>query len=242
MRNLLVIMLATVLLAGGAASAQSRLPAPRNRPSTTATTNLTIPLAGGALGTIPGLGRVPGTIPTPISGAGGAIPGTIGSGTSIGVLGSIPDTMGTAATVAMAPVGAITTCGAAPGLVLDASSANPFSGALSAPPPPGATLPANPSFGSSLASGSCNPTTATQDAVEALGIATVIAPIPGLATITTPTYSDATLPIATTQAGASGQSPSIVVPTPPIASPCAVPTAVDPTMTAPPTMPTTPGC
>jgi hypothetical protein len=42
----------------------------------------------------------------------------------------------------------------------------------------------------------------------------VASPIPGLATITGPLFSDATIPSAATEAGGAGLSPEIVVPTP----------------------------
>jgi hypothetical protein len=59
----------------------------------------------------------------------------------------------------------------------------------------------------------CNPTAAALDATEALGN-NVASPIPGLATITGPAFSDATIPSAATEAGGAGMSPEIVVPTP----------------------------
>jgi hypothetical protein len=42
----------------------------------------------------------------------------------------------------------------------------------------------------------------------------VTSSIPGLANITGPAFSDATIPSAATEAGAAGLSPEIVVPTP----------------------------
>jgi hypothetical protein len=42
----------------------------------------------------------------------------------------------------------------------------------------------------------------------------VASPIPGLATITGPAFSDATISSAATEAGGAGLSPEIVVPTP----------------------------
>jgi hypothetical protein len=47
-----------------------------------------------------------------------------------------------------------------------------------------------------------------------LGNSVTIAPIPGLATITAPAFSDATIPSAATEAGGESLSPEIIVPTP----------------------------
>jgi hypothetical protein len=231
MRNFLLITLALAMLDGSAGLAQPRRAAsPRNQPASAMAAGVTVPLTPGVLGAMPGFGGpVPGTIPTPIAGALGTIPGMIGTG----------------ATVAAGPIGAITTCARATGFALDASSATAISGALATPPLPGATVPPSPSFGSSIANGGCNPANATQNALEALGVAAVIAPIPGLATITAPTYSDATVPSAMTEAGGSGLSPLIVVPSPLVVSPCGTTTLMmggmtvpttDPTMTAPTTL------
>jgi hypothetical protein len=144
-------------------------------------------------------------------------PGTI----QAPALGTIRIAPGTPAIVAPGAVGAIAICGAAPGFSLDASIALPLSGALATPPLPGATVPPNPSFNPSIASGACNPAIGAQNIVEALGIAAVVAPIPGLATIEASTYADATVPTAMTEAGATGMSPLIVVPSPPVlSSPC----------------------
>ena len=227
MRNLLLITLALAMLDGSEGLAQPRrATAPRNQPASAMAAGVTVPLTPGVLGAMPGLGSpVPGTIPRPVAGA----------------LGTIPAMIGTGATVAAGPIGAITTCAAATGFALDASSAIAISGALATPPLPGATIPLNPSFGSSLANGGCNPANATQNALEALGVAAVIAPIPGLATASTPTYSDATVPLAMTEAGGIGLSPLIVVPSPLVVSPCGTTTMMtsgttvpttDPTMTA----------
>jgi hypothetical protein len=230
MRNLILMTSILVLLGCSPSLAQQmRVPTPRNPAATgMAAIGLSMPSPTGVVGgTRPALGSpVPGTIPTPTAG-----------------LGSIPPMTGTAATIARGPMGAITTCAAAPGFTLDASTAL-ISGALATPPLPGATIPPNPAFGSSLATGSCNPATGTQDALEAFGVAAVVAPIPGLATISGPTYGDATVPMAMTEAGAPGLSPLIDVPSP---SPCGPTTMMtttvpmtDPTMAPSLTMPTTP--
>jgi hypothetical protein len=201
MRNLTLITLLVVLVGGSPSLAQqTRALSSRAQPAPSiAAPGISLPSVGGVPRTMPALGaRVPGTIPTP----------------GAGVLGAIQGMPPTGASVAGAPVGSITTCTGAPAFSLDATSVMPFSGALATPPPPGATAPPNPAFGSSLAIGGCNPATATQDAIEALGAAATVAPTPGLATIDGPTYGDATVPATATQAGGGGLSPLIVVPSP----------------------------
>jgi hypothetical protein len=86
-------------------------------------------------------------------------------------------------------------------------------GTLSPQLPPGATPSAISSFGTSIMTGACNPAAAALEATEASGNS-IASPIPGLATITGPAFSDATIPSAATEAGGAGLSPEIVVPTP----------------------------
>lgn len=144
-----------------------------------------------------------------------AIP-TVGPGNALGAiqfnlgaLGPIPGyTMGTIMTCPTTGIAAVS-----PSTTLDASNAVGATGTLSPQLPPGATASAIPSFGTSIMTGACNPTAATLDATEALGNS-VASPIPGLATITGPAFSDATIPSAATEAGGAGMSPEIVVPTP----------------------------
>ena len=137
---------------------------------------------------------VPGTIPTP-----GASPERAGHD---------PVHDGNLGQISGGAMGTITTCpttgiAAAPSTAFDASSAVAMTGALSPQPLPGATIPPASSFGTSIMTGTCNPTTSAQNTIEALGNASMVAPIPGLATITGPTYSDATIPSTATEAGGS---------------------------------------
>lgn len=224
MRNLLLTLLAILLLGSSAGSAQPlRTGAPRNPQTSAIGTRPALPSSVTSPVMLPVPGSVaPGTIPTPI----------------VGVLGALSPMPGTAAAIAGGALGSVTTCAGAPSFSLDASSASPFNGALTTPPLPGATVPPNPSFGSSIASGGCNPVTGAQDALEALGVTTLIAPIPGLATVTTPTYTDATVPTTITEAGPSGFSPLIVVPSIMPVSPCTT-TIVPPTTPFPSIIPTT---
>jgi hypothetical protein len=128
---------------------------------------------------------------------------------NLGALGPIPDsTMG-----AIITCPTIGTSAAMPSTTLDASNAVATTGTPPPQLPPGATPPAIPSFGTSVMTGVCNPTAAAVDATEASGDS-VASPIPGLATITGPAFSDATIPSAATEAGGAGMSPEIVVPTP----------------------------
>jgi len=167
---------------------------------------------------------VPGTIPTP-----GASP-----------LGAIQLVPGTAAAISPGAAGSIAACStgigaAAPSAVIDASNAVAMTGAMSTPALPGATVP-NSSFGTSIMTGACNPATITQNIAEFFNN-TAVAPIPGLATITGPAFSDSTIPSAATEAGGSGQSPQIIVPTPNVASasPCAGNITISPTVITDPT-------
>ena len=128
---------------------------------------------------------------------------------NLGALGPIPgSTMGSI--IACPTIG---TSAALPSTTLDASNAVGATGTLSPQPPPGATPSAIPSFGTSVVTGACNPTAAALNATEASGDS-VASPIPGLATITGPEYGDATIPSAAIEAGGTGQSPEIVLPTP----------------------------
>jgi hypothetical protein len=150
---------------------------------------------------------VPGTIPTVGPGRGNAL-GTIqlNPGASPSLPGSAMGTIMTCPTTGVAA--------AAPSTIFDASSGVGDTGVMPAQPLPGASPLAISSLGTSVTSGTCNSAGSTQAAVEALGSATTIAPIPGLATITGATYSDATIPTAATEAGGAGLSPLIVVPAP----------------------------
>jgi hypothetical protein len=139
-------------------------------------------------------------------------------------LGAIQTMVGTPASIARNAVGTITDCpltgAAASNTPFNATFADPLTGALPTQPLPGATLPTAYAFGSSIATGNCDPTASTTATLEALG-ASVSVPLPGPATITGTTYSDATIPPTATEAGSAGLSPLIVVPTPvnPSASP-----------------------
>src|SRR5262245_47437496 len=114
MRKFLSVTLALVLLGCNASLAQ-QMGSPRNRPTSgmpnsgmaasgVTAQGVSAPSTTGVLGImpVPGLGA-PGTIPT--------------------ALGTIPPMTGTAATIAGGSIGSITTCAAAPGFSLDASSA-----------------------------------------------------------------------------------------------------------------------
>jgi hypothetical protein len=167
---------------------------------------------------------VPGTIPTPGASA----------------LGTIPLVPGTAATISAGAAGAITACastglGALAPSAIDASNAVGMTGLLSPQPLPGATAPVS-SFGTSIMTGACNPAAITQNTSEFFNN-TAVVPTPGLATITGSTFSDATIPIGATEAGSSGQSPQVIVPTPniPSASPCVGNTTIAPTVITDPT-------
>ena len=196
MRSLTLVTAALVLCFSSAAFAQVRPPA-RNAP----TMRMTSP-------SMPSPITVPGTIPAPGSGA---------------ALGAIPPMIGTPATIARGTIGTITACqtsSAASSTPFNATFADPLSGALPTQPLPGATLPPAYAFGSSVATGACDPSASTTAIIEALG-ASVQVNLPGPASITASTYSDATIPPTATEVGAAGLSPIIVVPTPlnPSASP-----------------------
>jgi hypothetical protein len=168
------------------------------------------------------------------------VPGTIRT-PGASTLGTIQLVPGTAAALSAGGIGSITTCSTtglgapAPSTAINPSNAVAMTGALSAQPLPGATVP-NSSFGASIMTGACNPATITQNTAEFFNN-TAVAPIPGLATITGPTFSDATIPSAATETGGSGQSPQIIVPTPniPSASPCVGNTTIAPTVITDPT-------
>jgi len=134
-------------------------------------------------------------------------------------LGTIQFNLGALGPIPGGPIGTITTCptigtaAAMPSTTLDAGNAVGTTGMLSPQLPPGATPSAISSFGTSVMTGACDPTAAAVEATEASGNS-VASPIPGLATITGPAFSDATIPSAATEAGAAGLSPEIVVPTP----------------------------
>ena len=208
MRSLVLMTAAMVLIGCSSTLAQQvRTTSTRNAPAsgitspTTATTlSATVTTSLAARTT----SSVPGTIPTP-----GASP-----------LGAIQFMLGTPATISGGAMGTIMTCpttgiaAAAPSTTVDASSADPTTGMLAPQLPPGATAPAISSFGTSVTTGACNAAARTREATEALGNSVTIAPIPGLATITGPAFSDATIPSAATEAGGESLSPQIIVPTP----------------------------
>jgi hypothetical protein len=218
MRSLIVMTAALVLFGCSSTLAQqARSTSTRNAPTSGTTSS-----PAGA--TAPPV-SVPGTIRTP----------------STSTLGTIQLVPGTAAALSAGGMGSITTCattgiGASPpSTAIDPSNAVAMTGAMSSQPLPGATTP-NYSFGTSIMTGACNPATITQNTSEFFNN-TAVAPIPGLATITGPTFSDATIPSAATEAGGSGQSPQIIVPTPnvPSASPCVGNTTIAPTVITDPT-------
>jgi hypothetical protein len=213
MRSLIFMTAALVLFGCGSTLAQQRSTSTRNAPASGTTSSAAGPTAPPV--------SVPGTIPTP-----GASP-----------LGAIQLVPGTAAAISAGAAGSITTCSsaAAPSAIIDASNAVAMTGAMSTPALPGATVP-NSSFGTSITTGACNPATITQKIAEFFNN-TAVVPIPGLATITGPTFSDATIPTAATEAGGSGESPQIIGPTPdvPSASPCIGNTTIAPTVLTDPT-------
>jgi hypothetical protein len=187
----LILMTATLLVFGCSSTfAQVRSTSPRNAPAI----NMTSPL--GLRATIPSVGASPGT-----------------------ALGTIQLNLGALAPTSGGTLGTITTCpttGIAPAIpstTLDASNAVGATGLLPPQLPPGATPSAASPFGTSIVTGACNPTAAAVDSTEALGNS-VAAPIPGLATITGPAFSDATIPSAATEVGGAGLSPLIIAPTP----------------------------
>jgi hypothetical protein len=209
MRSLILLTAAVVMLGCNPSFAQqvgsARM---RNAPGTMSSTATTLPTMSRpapALGTIPLLSARPGS---PL----GAFQS--GAGTSASIA---PGAIGTVTTCAAAGSGATTSSG-----IIDASSAVGISGALATPVLPGATVPANLAFAPSIGNGTCNPAASTQNLTEFFNN-TEVAPIPGLATITAGSYSDATIPSAATEAGASGLSPEIIVPS---VSPCVGTTTV----------------
>lgn len=199
MRSVALITAVLVLCASSSAFAQIRQPA-RNAPTARTTSPaMTSPMT--APGTIPATGGSPGA-----------------------ALGAIQPMIGTSATIARGAIGTVTDCPttgtAASSTPFNATFADPLTGALPTQPLPGATLPPAYAFGSSISTGACDPTASATATLEALG-ASVSVTLPGPATITGSTYSDATIPPTATEAGAAGLSPLIVVPTPinPSASP-----------------------
>jgi hypothetical protein len=140
------------------------------------------------------------------------------AGRSAAALGTI--NTGLLGTVAGRRLGAVVACptsSATAAVPFSGATADPFTGAGPTPFPPGLTLPAAPAFGASALSGGCDPNATTNTILEDLGTNTSVT-LPGLATITGSTYSDATAPAAQTQVGADGQSPQILVPAPTIPS------------------------
>jgi hypothetical protein len=128
---------------------------------------------------------------------------------NLGALGPIPGS--TIGTIMICPTTGI--AAAMPSTTLDASNAVGATGMVSPQLPPGATPSAISTFGTSIMTAACNPAAAILDATEASGNS-LASPIPGLATITGPAFSDATISSAATEAGGAGLSPEIVVPTP----------------------------
>jgi hypothetical protein len=201
MRSLVLMTAAAIVLFGGSSTfAQGGSTSTRNAPAMR-TTPPGIPTTSPA--------AVRGTIPT-----GGASPGAVLGTINTGTLGQISGST----------IGTITACpmteAAAPTTTFDASSADPINGALPPQLLPGATVPPASSFGASIMTGTCDPTASARAAIEALGSSVVVS-IPGLATITGSTYSDATIPSTATEAGGAALSPLIIIPTPvnPSASP-----------------------
>ena len=185
----LTLMIATIMLFNASSSfAQVGSTAPRNASAI----NMTLPMSTRSV--IPPIGA---TVATP--------------------LGAIQFNLGVLGPNSGSPIGTITTCSttgiAVPSTTLDASNSVGATGMLPPQLPPGASPSAVSSFGTSVMTGGCNPTAAALEATESLG-SSVASPIPGLATITGPAFSDATIPSAATEAGGAGLSPEIVVPTP----------------------------
>ena len=190
MRSLIFITTTIVLSGCSLAFAQVGSTSPRGAPviSMTSPTNLRSANPTGGAGPISALGAIQ---------------------LNLGVLGAIPgSTIGTIVTCPTIGIAA-----AMPRTTLDASNAVGATGMLSPQIPPGATPSATSSFGTSIMTGACDPAAAALDASEASGNS-VASPVPGLATITGPSFSDATIPSAATEAGGAGLSPEIVVPTP----------------------------
>jgi hypothetical protein len=215
MRSLILTAAAIVLFGGSSTLAQPvRSTSTHNAPASGIASSA-------ARSTQPPLG-VLGTIPAPRASA----------------LGTIQFVPGTAAASSAGAIGSITQCPAA-GIgapaSIDASNVMGITGVLPPQPLPGATTPSF-SFGTSIVTGACNPATIVQDTSEFFNNTTVV-PTPGLATITGPAFSDATISSGATEAGSFGQSPEIVVPTPDIASasPCTGNTTIAPTVITDPT-------
>ena len=189
MRGLISVTATMVLFSASPSFAQVGSTAPRNAPAM----NMTMPMSTRSA--------------IPLIGATTAIP-----------LGAIQFNLGVLGPNSGSPIGTITTCpttgivAAMPSTTLDASNAVAATGMLSPQLPPGASPSAVSSFGTSVTTGGCNVTAAALDVTEASG-SSVASPIPGLATITGPAFSDATIPSAATEAGGAGLSPEIVVPT-----------------------------
>ena len=189
MRGLISVTATMVLFSASPSFAQVGSTAPRNAPAM----NMTLPMSTRSA--------------IPLIGATTAIP-----------LGAIQFNLGVLGPNSGSPIGTITTCpttgivAAMPSTTLDASNAVAATGMLSPQLPPGASPSAVSSFGTSVTTGGCNVTAAALDVTEASG-SSVASPIPGLATITGPAFSDATIPSAATEAGGAGLSPEIVVPT-----------------------------
>jgi hypothetical protein len=216
---ILVFMTIAMIVAGGgsALAQQVRSMAPRNAPPTGMTATPAAPTTPPATGL--GAIRAPGASP----------------------LGAIQLRPGTAATISAGAVGSITGCptvgvsAPAPSTAIDPSNAVAMTGALSPQPLPGTTIPVYP-FGTTTMTGGCNPAAIAQSTAEFFNN-TAVTPIPGLATVTGTTFSNATIPTAATEAGGNGESPQIIVPTPsvPSASPCAGSTTINPTVITDPT-------
>ena len=207
MRMSFLMTAAMLVFACNSSNAQQVRSAPTRNAAGTSTTLATV---------------VPNTIARP-----GIALGTISTGTLGQISGSTVGTITTCATTGVAAV---------PSTPFNASFADPITGALAPQPLPGATLPPAYSFGSSIMTGACNPSASAAAIIEALG-ASVAVTIPGLATTTAPTYSDATVPATGMEVGVGGMSPEIVVPTPvpPSTSPCVGSTTIPLTVITDPT-------
>ena len=204
MRSLILLTATMVLFGCSSTLAQVQFTPSRNAPAMNAQARSALPRSAPAMNMMSPLGMMPTTIPSV------GTPGT--------ALGTIQPNLGALAPASGGTIGTITTCpttgiaAATPSTTFDASSAVGPTAMLPPQPAPGATLPAASPFGTSIMTGVCNPTSAVTS-TDALG-SSVSAPIPGLATITGPAFSDATIPSAATEVGGAGLSPLVIAPTP----------------------------
>ena len=205
MRSLILLTATMVLFSCSSTLAQVGSTPSRNAPAMNAQARSALPRGAPAMNMTSPLGMMPTTIPS--------------VGTPATALGTIQLNLGALAPTSGGTIGAITTCpatgiaAATPSTTFDASSAVGPTAMLPPQPSPGATLPGASPFGTSIMTGVCNPTSAAVTSTDALG-SSVSAPIPGLATITGPAFSDATIPSTATEVGGGGLSPLIIAPTP----------------------------